>query len=130
MPTSFIEHRGVPLVLMDFHGIGDREQALAEIAAAARFVAQQPRRRDLRVLADVKDSKWDAEILEAVRKLIAHNRPWVFASAVVGVDSFARVTIRALLLLSHRQITLMSDLAAAKDWLLAQPGPAQAHDPP
>lgn len=125
MPTTFAMHRGTQLVLMDFHGVTDKEQGLSEIAAAEKFVAQQPRSRTLRVLCNVKDTKWDGEILEAIRRMIVHNRPWVLASAVVGVNPFARVTIRALLLLSGRKIAMMSDEAAAKDWLVEQKAPPE-----
>lgn len=125
MPTSFITHRGTTLVLMDFHGVTDQAQGLAEIAQAQAFVAKQPNGRSLRVIADVKDTKWDSVILDAIRKMIVHNRPWVLASAVVGVNAFARVTIRALLLLSGRKIAMMSDEAAAKDWLVAQVEPPE-----
>jgi hypothetical protein len=125
MPTTFIEHRGIPLIHMDFHGVTDKERGLAEVADAQQFVAKQPKQRSLRVLADVKDAKWDGEILEAIRKMMLHNRPWVLASAVVGVNAFARVTIRALLLLSGRKIAMMSDEDSAKDWLIRQTAPPE-----
>jgi hypothetical protein len=125
MPTTFIAHRGIPLIHMDFHGVTDKGQGLAEVAAAQQFVAAQPKRRSLRVLADVKDAKWDGEILEAIRKMMLHNRPWVLASAVVGVNTFARVTIRALLLLSGRKIAMMSNEDSAKDWLIRQTAPPE-----
>lgn len=124
MPTRFIEHRGVPILLMDFHGIREKTLALREVREAKAFVARQPMRRQLRVLVDVADAQWDGEILEAVRDLVKHDEPYVFASAVVGVNPFARLTLRALLTLTGRKIGMLRDMQSAKDWLVGLERPA------
>ncbi len=125
MPTSFIKHKGVDIVWMNFAGEHDHAVAMEEIAAAQRFVAAQPRQRTLRVLVDVSGARWDAGILDALRKLAEADAPWVLASTLVGISPIARVVMRGLLLFTGRKIGVMRNAEQAKDWLVAQATPPQ-----
>ncbi len=118
--TRFIIHNDVPILLLDYSNVADPQAALAEIALSRRIVAQQPE-GSLRTLTYVEGSHYDTDVVQALKELATHNRPYVKAAAIVGLDALRRVIYRAVITFSRRDIRIFTDLDAAKDWLAAQP---------
>jgi len=85
--TRFIEHEERQIVLMDFSNITDPAEGLAVIEEARKFVAEQPKRRNLLTLVDITGSTQDPKIMDALQALAEHDKPWVLAGAVVGVST-------------------------------------------
>jgi len=117
--TRFIEHRGTQILLLDYTNIVDKETALREIATSRRIIAQQPQ-NSLCTLTNVAGSRYDADVVQALKELTAHNRPYVKAAAVVGLNPLMRVIYRAVAAFSKRDIRIFDDLEKAKDWLQEQ----------
>ena len=117
--TSFIEHRGVRLCFLDFHDVSDTPRALEAIAEARAIVARQPP-RSVRTLVYVKGSRFDQEIVKAMKELAEHNKPFVIASAIVGMERLHRVVLTAVATFTRRKFATFTDLDAAKDWLAQQ----------
>ena len=118
--TGFIEHQERQIVFMNFAGIENVEEGLKIIEEARQFVAAQPRRRNLLTLVDVTGSTQDSRVVDAMKELAEHDKPWVLAGAVVGVSALKRMMFRLVVMLSGRKLATFASLDDAKDWLVHQ----------
>lgn len=121
--TRFIEHDGERILLLDYSDVHDSDVALEEIDKTKRIIAQQ-QPRSIRTLTYVQGSRYNPQIVDAMKDLVAHNKPYVFAAAVVGMSTLHRIIYRAVLSFSRRNIEVFQDLDSAKDWLSKQKRPA------
>lgn len=118
--TRFVDHAGTRILVLDFSGMRDAEEALGEIGRARAEVAKHPP-SSLRVMTVVRDARYNTAVLQAMKELAAHNAPYVRASAVVGMSGLHRIAYSAVILFSKRNIQIFDDEAAALDWLAGQP---------
>lgn len=119
--TRFIEHRGVPILLLDFSSVMNEQAALAAIAEAKAAVGGQPR-DSLLTLTNVAGSHFDSTVVAALRDLVEHNRPFVRASAVVGLTGLMRVVFTTMVHLTGRNIRAFDQLDEAKEYLASFDG--------
>jgi hypothetical protein len=117
--TRFIDHKGKQVLLLDYSGIRDPEEALREIRHSMAFVARQPK-GSLRVMTHVRDARYNAAVLQGMKELATHNAPYVRASAVVGMSGLHRIAYQAVILFSKRNIKTFDSEAEALDWLATQ----------
>ena len=117
-----IEHG---IVLQDFSRIRQTALALPIIAEANRFMESQARGEAL-VLTDVSGSTFDDDVIAAMKGLAEHHRPWVRASAVVGLTPLMRIIYRAVVAITRREIRVCETRAEAVAYLLSKrlSGPA------
>jgi hypothetical protein len=117
--TRFIEHQGHRILLLDYAGIRDPDEALRSIARSRELVARQPP-GSLLVMTVVRDARYNAAVLQGMKELAAHNAPYVRASAVVGMSGLHRIAYQAVILFSKRNIKVFDHEAEALDWLVSQ----------
>ena len=120
--TRFIEHRGCAILLYDFAGVDDVAHGLRIVEAARPKIRGQPP-KSVRTLVTVKDSKFDTRIAKAVQELARHNKPFVLASAIVGLSGLQRVILTAVMRATGRTFATFDTVEQAKDWLVAQEEP-------
>ncbi len=118
--TQFVAHEDRQIVLMDFTHIRELDQALEAIEEARQFVAAQPRMKKLLTLVDVTDSVQDDSVIEALKRLAEHDKPWVMAGAVVGVGGARRLLFKLVTMFSGRKLASFASVDDAKDWLVRQ----------
>lgn len=118
--TRMISHRGRDIMLLDYSDVIDTAEALSEIAKSKAIIAQHPP-ESLRTLTYVEGARYTAPVIDAMKDLVAHNRPYVRAAAVVGMNTLHRIIYRAVIAFSRRNIQVFEDLDEAKDWLVEQP---------
>jgi hypothetical protein len=128
--TSFIEHAGRRIVLMNFAEVSDLQEALGIIEEARHFVAAQPCNRSLLTLVDVSLSRFDERVVHALKQLAAHNKPWVLAGAVVGMTPLQRVVYRIVNTFTGRRLAAFETQEEAKAWLVRQAAPSVQTRPP
>jgi hypothetical protein len=116
--TSFIEHEGHRILLLDFSGIRDPAVALAAIAEAKAFVATQPL-GSLLTITHVKGSAFMPSVVGALQDLARHDGPYTRAAAVAGMSGIQRVALAAIELVSGRSFKVCRDVEEAKRWLVA-----------
>jgi hypothetical protein len=114
-----IEHRGKQILLLDYSDVMDTAEALRYIAETKAIIAQHPP-ESVRTLTYVRGSRYTAPVIDAMKDLVAHNRPYVKAAAVVGMNTLHRIIYRAVITFSRRNIQVFEDLEPAKDWLAEQ----------
>jgi hypothetical protein len=115
-----IEHRGKQVVLLDFTNATDTEQTVREIAEAKAWFAQQAPNQMLRTVSDVTGARYNAAVLDALKELAAHNKPFVGAAAGVVKTALHRVAMNVAALFSGRKFQAFSDRDAALDWVVSQ----------
>jgi len=122
--ARFIEHAGQQILLQDFSHVDDPQEALRYIGAAKSFVAQQkPAPHTLRILTLTTDSRFDSEVVDAIRDLAMHHKPYAIAGAVVGLSPLQRVMYRMVNTFTGRRLAAFDNLDDAKDWLVRQRPP-------
>lgn len=117
--TTFIEHKGVRIVFLDFANVRSMDEALAAIEEAGRIVQAEPL-HSVRTLTHVAGTRFKGDVLESVKRLAVNNRPQVIAGAVVGLSGLQTVVYTTVMRFSKRNIPAFAELGAAKDWLAAQ----------
>ena len=118
--TSIVTHGERQIVFMNFAGIQDVGEALAAIREARDFVATQPKRRNLLTLVDVTGSTQDKQVIDALQDLAEHDKPWVLAGAVVGINMLKRIFFRVIVMMSGRKLASFASVDDAKEWLVLQ----------
>lgn len=119
--TRFIEHRGTRILFLDFSEVQDKDEALRAIFDAWEIIRTQPP-NSLLTLTYVKNSRFDTDIVNALKELAQKDEPFVKAGAVVGLSGLQRVVYRAVTYFSGRHLPAFEEMEEAKDWLVEQAG--------
>lgn len=115
-----VTHKGQQLLVLDFSAMEDTPELVRFADAAAARVAKEPP-GSVRVLGLVRPvGRFDKDGIAAVRRMVEHNRPYVRATALVGLSGVVRVIHQAMQILSRRQMPNFESEAEAKEWLVAQ----------
>jgi hypothetical protein len=111
-----IEHG---IVLQDLSGLTSPHDGLPFIEEARAFMERQARGETL-VLTDVAGSTFNPEVIDAMKALAEHHKPWVLASALVGLTPIMRIVYRAVVALTRREIFVCETRAEGVAYLLAK----------
>jgi hypothetical protein len=116
--VQFITHKGKKILYFDLSSCKIAEIS-AVVAEAKRAVGSQPPGSVL-ALTNVTETELSKDSSAVIKDFTAHNKPFVKASAVVGVEGLRKVIYNAAMAFSGRQISAFTTLDQAKDWLAAQ----------
>ncbi len=115
---QFIQHKGKQILHLDFTR-ANADEVLQVIREATGVIAAQPA-KSLRTLTDVTDMRFNTEATEALKVFVNHNKPYVTASAVVGITGLKQIIYNAVLKFSGRNLVAFDSVSQAKDWLVNQ----------
>jgi hypothetical protein len=118
-----IEHG---IVLQDFSNIVEVETALTVVQQARVFMQSRPRDGSTLILTNVTNSTFNQEVVDALRSMAEHHKPWVRASAIYGLTPLMRIILRATIALTGREIRVFETPAEGMDYLRKFSGPATA----
>ncbi len=116
--VKFIQHKGKVILLINCAGCS-AEEVLPVIREAKAAIGTQ-RAGSVRALTDVTGACFDSAVSEAMKDLVLHNKPYVAASAIVGVIGLKQIIFRTVIRFSGRHIHSFETLSEAMDWLAAQ----------
>lgn len=116
--VRFVTHKGAKILFIDL-ARKSPEQLLAAIREAKAVIALQPR-GSLLTLTDVEGSTYNREVADELKEYVAHNKPFVRAGAVVGLNDLKRVIFNFLNRVTGRTLKGFDRVEAAKDWLASQ----------
>jgi hypothetical protein len=114
--VRMIEHG---IVMLDFSNISEPDKELHHSGIAKTLIASQPKGQAL-VLTDVTGSNFSQQSLDRLKDLMQHNRPYVKASALVGLSALTRVVFRAVMALTRRDIRVFESRKEAIAYLLSK----------
>jgi len=115
--VRFIEHKGKRILLHDFSNLLRVEDAMAAIAESREIVRKQPLGSVL-TLTDVTGSRFNRDIVEALKELTKGNKPHVKAGAIVGMTGIQRVVYVAVTQFTGRRLPTFGSMDEAKDHLV------------
>jgi hypothetical protein len=115
-----IEHRGKQVVLLDYTNATDPQETVREIARAREWFAQQTPDGSLRTVSDVTGARYNSAVLDALKEMAAHNKPYVGAAAGVVKTTLHRVALNLTALFSGRKFQAFTDREEALDWVVLQ----------
>lgn len=117
--TRFIEHRGTRILLLDYTGLTPKD-ALPVIAESRGLIGRLPADGSLLTCTDVTGATYDQRVIDALKELSAHNKPFVRAAAVVVESGLKRALMSLVGLFSKRKLHAFATRGEALDWLAAQ----------
>lgn len=123
--VSFLTYRGRRILFADYSGLQDSDEILRTIETLKQTIGQEPEGSVL-LLSNVRDAKTDGAITDAFKELVQHNKPYICASAVVGLGPLQRLVYETVQLFAKREIRTFDDMHKAKDWLVEQAMEKQA----
>ena len=118
--VSFIEHKGKRIIYNDFTEVQDTAVALAAVAASRELTRKQPLGSCL-ILTHVTGSRFNRQVVEALKELANGNKPYVKGGCIVGLSGIQRVVYVAITQFTGRRMPTFSSLEEAKDYLAALP---------
>lgn len=119
--SKFVKHREKMILTFDFSDL-DIDEARQVCAYVKGVISRMPKESVL-TLVDVTNVKYDAAFRELSGELAEHNKPYVRAGAVVGVDGWKKLLFWATEKMTGRKnLKLFDDAEQAKDWLVSYAG--------
>ena len=116
--VKFIEHKDKKILFIDFSNC-DEKQVLEVIEEARPVVKGQPEKSVL-TLTDVTGTKYNSEVVQALKEYTKENKPYVKAGAVVGLNRIKKMVYNAVMEFSGRTLHAVDSIEKAKDWLAGQ----------
>lgn len=113
--VQFITHRGVDILYIDWSG-GAPWEIREAMHEAKGIIATQPR-MSVRTLTNVNDVSMDNAATSMLKDYMAHNKPYVLAGAVVGLNDLKMIAFNLVNRVTGRSLRAMDDLEQAKEWL-------------
>lgn len=115
-----ITHRGCSILFTDYSRFIRWEDWHALIEAELQLMPQEPL-GSVRAVAIFTGSRFSDEVFEALTKLAVANRPYMKASALVGLSPLQRaVFLKGIERTSSRAFGLFDTVEEALDWLVEQ----------
>jgi hypothetical protein len=113
--VGFIRHKGVEILSIDWSNAtpSDVFEAMGD---AKRLIAARPH-GSVRTLTNVAETQMDRQVTEALKDYVAHNKPYVMAGAVVGLNDLKMIAFNFVNRVTGRSLRAMDGLDEAKDWL-------------
>ena len=113
--VQIISYKTAKIVSLDFSGC-KAEEVTPIVAQAKALIARQPRGSAL-VLTNVAGTEMSRAVSQLMKELTTHNKPFVKASAVVGVDGLKKIAFNAVQRVSGRRLSSFDTVEQAMEWL-------------
>ena len=116
--ARFVRHKDKMLLQMDFSDL-DIDDARQVCAYVKGVISRMPKKSVL-TLVNVTNVQYDEAFRALSDDLAEHNKPYVQAGAVIGVEGWKRLLFWATTKLTGRDnLRLFADAEKAKEWLVS-----------
>lgn len=95
------------------------EEAPAIMDEAATVISQFPP-KSVMSLVDMTAMRFNKVVIAKVTDIARRNEPFVTVTAIVGLNSVAKLIAKSVIKLTGRNTVLFDSLDEAKTWLLSQ----------
>ena len=116
---KIIAYKNKSIYYMDFSDLKDEKIIKQIIDKSAEFIRSQPERSVLS-LTNLQGMHFNSTIKELFSKFITGNKPFIKASAVVGISGLQRIIYNGVMRITGRNIRSFDNINVAKDWLTSQ----------
>lgn len=107
---------GKQVLFMDYSDLKLEHEILEVIEEGKKYIRNQPQGSVLS-LADITNMHFNTEIKSHFVNFTKGNKPYVKASAIVGVTGLKQFIFNGVMQLSGRDVKTFNDLSKAKEWL-------------
>ena len=113
-----LTHKGKEIIFLDFSNC-HVDEVFKVIELAEKIIRVQQHNTVL-TLSDVTDTRYNRDVIRALKEFANENKPFVRAGAVIGIDGLKKVVYDAVMKFSGRNLPAFDDVEKAKDWLVEQ----------
>lgn len=115
--AKFVKYRDKMILNFDFSGL-NHDDAKQVCDYVKGLICRMPKGSVL-TLVNVTDVKYDSAFKELSNELAEHNKPYVLAGAVIGVEGWKKLIFWATTKLTGRNnLKAFDDIEEAKEWLV------------
>ncbi len=116
-----IEHKGIKIVVSDYSGLQGFD-FINQIKTNDSYVIRSGREKGEKylILTDIRDAGVTKDVLAQFRSTVNDIKPFVKASAIVGVEGFKKHFLNFINVSSAFKTKAFSDPEQAKEWLVEQ----------
>ena len=119
--VKFTEHQGGKVLIVDFSDSSDVHSVMKTVEDTITLVAATNQPASLLGLIDLSGVRLTKELLAAIKRMAAHNRPYMKFVAIVGLRGVRAIMLRLMLRLRKRtNHKLLRSRQEALDWLVKQ----------
>ena len=112
-----ITHRGCTILFTDYSNFIEFDQ-WKELLDAERKLMPIEQPGSVLALAVFTGSRFSASVFSAIKELAVHNKPYIKASALVGLSSLQEgIFLKGIERTADRTFGSFSTIEEAKDWL-------------
>jgi hypothetical protein len=115
--VKFIVHKDIEILSIDWTN-ATADEVLKAMEDVKRVIALRPL-RSVRTLTNANGARLDKRVTAELKDYAAHNKPFVLAGAVVGLNDLKMVAFNFVNRATGRSLRAMSSIEEAKDWLAA-----------
>lgn len=116
--VRFIEDKGKRILYMDAVNC-DLEDMMALLEKAKALIVKEPP-GSLLMMTSLNKGNYHGVFRKVAKEFTLHNKPYVRASAIVGLDAAQVKEFEDVMNYSHREFRFFPDLATALQWLMQQ----------
>jgi len=113
--VGFIRHKAVEILFIDWSDATADEILQAMADAKTKIALRAP--GSVRTLTNVANGRMERRITDALKGYVAHNKPFVLAGAVVGLNDLKMVVFNFINRTTGRTLRAMDSIDEAKEWL-------------
>jgi len=113
--VQFIQHKGKKILHLNFADC--KADEVLTVIDQARAVIRTQQNHSVFTLTDVTNTAFNSKVSDAMKEFVVHNKPYIVASAVVGVTGLKQIIFNAVMKFSGRKLHAIDNVAEAKDWL-------------
>jgi hypothetical protein len=114
-----ITYKGKQILVEDFTNMGSTPEFFELIKIAQVKIASFPEKSVLAVF-DATGTRYNSDMLNAMKEFTKNNTPYIKAAAVVGIDGMLKIALMAVSNFSGRPFNPFADRQSAMDWLAKQ----------
>ncbi|HEX3047488.1 MAG TPA: hypothetical protein VHY08_22240 [Bacillota bacterium] len=116
-----ITHMGKSIVCSDLtnFNVSDKRELQEAINETKDHIAKQPPGSVL-IITNVNQTHFDMEIIKMFIEYTSHNKPYIKASAVIGITGLLNIALNSVIKNTLRDIHTFDTEAQALDWLVEQ----------
>ena len=115
--VRFVDNGGQRVILFDFEGMTDVPAGLEVIAEARDFMQKLKADGSHYTLTDIRGTRYDRRIIDAMKELATYNKPFVRAAAVVSDSSIHRAAVTMIAMVSRRKLEVFDNREDALAYL-------------
>ncbi|MGK0289923.1 MAG: hypothetical protein ACI86H_001372 [bacterium] len=115
----FENYKNVRILILNFSNGNSVQEILDTVKQGMKVIQSEPL-NSVRVLSQLTGVRFNTDVFHALKQLTIQDKPFVKASAVVGLSNFQSILVDTVENASQRKFAVFKNDPEARDWLLKQ----------